>query len=36
MDPKMMGDLISRDFDLYSKNLAALGGKFKFLKHFGH
>ena len=36
MDPKMMADLIFRDFDLYSKNLAAPGGKFKNLKHFGH
>ena len=36
MDPKLMADLIFRDVDLYSKNLAAPSGKFKFLKLFGH
>ena len=36
MDPKMMADSISGIFSLSTKKLAAPGGKFKILKHFGH
>ena len=36
MDPKMMADSISGILSLSTEILAAPGGKFKNLKHFGH
>ena len=36
MDPKLMAGLVSRNLGLSTKILAAPGGKFKNLKHFGH
>ena len=36
MDPKRMADSFSGILSLLSEMLAAPGGKFKNLKHFGH